>query len=254
MKITFLGTGTSHGVPVIGCDCRVCKSPNPKNHRTRPSILVQYNGASVLVDTATELRLQALRNGISKVDAVLFTHTHADHIFGLDDLRGFNLRREGSIPCYGDRESIANIRRIFEYIFIETQKGGGKPKIELRAIEGRFNLFGLDIIPVKIMHGELPILGFRFNDVAYLTDCSRISDESKELLRGLRLMILDALRFRPHPTHFSLSEALGVVEELRPDRTLFTHICHDMDHDEVNRTLPYYAQLSYDGLTLSMGE
>jgi len=250
MKVIFLGTGTSHGVPVIGCDCRVCKSPNPKNHRTRPSILVQYNGANVLVDTATELRLQALRNGISRVDAVLFTHTHADHIFGLDDLRGFNLRREGTIPCYGDSGTITDIRRVFQYIFTETQKGGGKPQIELRVIEDRFNLLGLDIIPVKIMHGKLPILGFRFNDVAYLTDCSHIAEESKELLRGLRLMILDALRFRPHPTHFSLSQALEVVEELKPDRTFFTHICHDMDHEEANRMLPDYAQLAYDGLTV----
>ena len=254
MEITFLGTGTSHGVPVVGCDCSVCKSSNPKNHRTRSSILVQHNGANILVDTATELRLQATGNCVSKVDAVLFTHTHADHIFGLDDLRGFNLKQENPIPCYGSREALAFIRKTFDYIFAKGQQGGGKPQIELRVIEEGFNLFGLDIIPIKIMHGELPILGFRFRDVAYLTDCSYIADESKRLLKGLRLLILDALRFQPHPTHFTLDQALEVVEELKPERTLFTHICHDMDHEEVNRMLPAVSKLAYDGQKISIDD
>jgi phosphoribosyl 1,2-cyclic phosphate phosphodiesterase len=252
MQVLILGSGTSHGVPMIGCACTVCLSDNPKNRRFRPSIAVRHEGKTVLVDTTPELRMQALSFGLTRVDAVLFTHTHADHIFGLDDLRRFNDLSGATIPIYGDEGILDDIKRIYAYVFTETQAGGGKPRLDLRLVPEAFDLFGLRIESFYVMHGQLPVLAYRFNDFAYVTDVNHIPDAAKARLCNLDLLILDAVRFEPHITHFGLYQALEVVEELRPRQTLFTHLSHHFDHDRVNADLPPYAQLAYDGQTIDL--
>lgn len=250
MRVIVLGSGTSHGVPMIGCDCAVCRSPHPKNKRFRPSIAVQNAGKTLLVDTTPELRMQALAFGIDRVDAVLFTHTHADHVFGLDDLRRFNDLSGAEIPVYGDAATLEDIRRIFRYIFIETQVGGGKPRITLHLVPESFALFGIHIESFYVMHGSLPVLAFRFNDFAYVTDTNHIPPAAKAKLQNLDTLILDAVRYQPHATHFGLWEAVAVVEELKPKRALFTHLSHHFDHDTVNAELPAGMELAYDGQIL----
>jgi len=261
-----LGSGTSHGVPMIGCDCSVCRSDDPRDTRTRPSILLErvpadapsasrWAGAirSVLVDTSTDLRTQALAAGVRRVDAILYTHSHADHIFGLDEVRRFNLLQRESIPCYADRRTMTDLRRAFSYIFSPSgEDGGGIPQITPFIIGGPFSVGDLDVVPVPLWHGRRPILGFRFGGFAYLTDCSAIPDASWPLLEGVDVLILDALRHRPHPTHFSVSEALTVVSRLRPRATYFTHICHDLPHAATCAALPAGVELAYDGLILEI--
>lgn len=251
-RLTFLGTGTSHGVPVIGCDCPVCSSTDPRNDRTRSSVLVEWEGRNLLVDTATELRLQARRASLRRVDAILYTHSHADHICGLDDVRRFNDIQRTSIPCYGTRETVDNLARQFWYAFADTQLGGGKPRLELIAVDPRQppTVLGLPVVPVPVWHGRLEVLGYRFGDLGYVTDVSAIPDESLALLEGLDVLVLDALRWRPHPTHFSVDQALEVVRLLKPRRTFFTHICHDLDHAQTEASLPDDVRLAYDGLVL----
>ena len=247
MKVTILGSGTSHGVPMIGCDCAVCRSPHPKNRRFRPSIAVENDGKVILVDTTPELRLQSLAVGLNRVDSVLITHTHADHIFGLDDLRRFNDLTDQEIPVYGDAQTLDDIRRIFRYIFTETQVGGGKPRLTLHEVPESFELHGIRIQSFYVLHGRLPVLAYRFNDFAYVTDVNYIPQESMGKLRNLDLLILDAVRPKPHETHFGLGQALAVVEVLKPKRTLFTHLSHKFEHDSTNAELPPHAQLAYDG-------
>ncbi|HZK65932.1 MAG TPA: MBL fold metallo-hydrolase [Chloroflexota bacterium] len=253
LDITILGTGTSHGIPVIGCECPVCNSTDPRNHRYRCSALLRYQGRSVLIDTATELRLQAIRAGMRDLDALLFTHSHADHVGGLDDVRVFSERRGAPIPVFGDQACLEDIRRRFAYIFTETlQRGGGKPRLELTPIRGPFDLLGLPVQPVPVFHGLLPVLGYRFGPLAYVTDCNRIPRESMGMLRGLDVLVLDALRHRPHSTHFTVAEALGVIEDLRPARAYLTHMTHDLDHEATNAELPPGVELAYDGLSLEV--
>jgi phosphoribosyl 1,2-cyclic phosphate phosphodiesterase len=266
LKVTVLGSGTSHGVPSIGCDCAVCRSTDPKDRRTRPSILLELQPEdgdgepafaravrSILVDTSTDLRMQALANDVRRVDAILFTHSHADHIFGLDDVRRYNQMQQSAIPCYADAETLDNLKRMFGYVFNPpTQKGGGIPQLTIFRIAGAFSLGGVEIIPVPLFHGRLPVLGFRIGTFAYLTDCNRIPDESWALLDGVRTVILDALRHRPHSTHFSIGEAIDVVGRLRAERAYFTHICHDLGHAATNAQLPSGVQLAYDGLVLTI--
>jgi phosphoribosyl 1,2-cyclic phosphate phosphodiesterase len=257
MRVTVLGSGTSHGVPSIGCDCAVCRSADPKDKRTRPSILVEtveaHGVRSILVDTSTDLRTQALAHDVRRVDAILFTHNHADHVFGLDDVRRFNQMQKGAIACYADERTVEALRRMFAYVFNPPlQAGGGLPQLSLSRIAGPFSLGPLDVVPIPLFHGRLPILGFRFGAFAYLTDCNRIPDESWPLLEGVRTIILDALRQRPHTTHFSVGEALDVVRRLAPERAYFTHICHDLGHAETNRALPSGVELAYDGLVLEI--
>lgn len=253
MKITFLGTGTSHGVPMIGCDCAVCRSTDPRDTRLRPSIFVETPGARVLVDAGPDLRVQALRHGIRRVDAILFTHGHADHILGIDDVRRFNALMKGPMPCYGDARTLADIRQTFHYVFDPaTPKGGGLPALDLREIAGGVVVGDLAAVPVPLWHGGRPILGFRFERFAYLTDCSRIADESWAMLEGLDAVVIDALREQPHPTHFSLEEAVEAARRIGARRTLFTHMCHHLAHEATNAKLPSGMSLAYDGQTLDL--
>jgi len=251
MKVTFLGTGTSHGIPMIGCDCEVCTSTNPKNHRTRSSVIVEVNEKNLLIDTTPEFRIQILRENIRRIDSVLFTHAHADHIFGLDDIRRFNDLSGTSIYCYGNEETLKTIRRAFDYVFVPTQIGGGKPSLELVPVDGPFETEGVEIIPIPIMHGRLKILGYRIGDFAYITDCSSLPDSSADLLLNLDTLVLGVLRPQPHETHFSVSEGLAVVEKLQPNRTFFTHISHRLEYRHTNDVLPPNVQLAYDGLQIS---
>src|ERR1043165_4272080 len=252
MRVTVLGSGTSHGVPMIGCRCAVCTSDDPRNRRFRPSIAVSSELGTILVDTTPELRMQSLAFGLDRVDAVLFTHTHADHIFGLDDLRRFNDLCGCEIPVYGDAGILADIRRIYNYIFMETQEGGGKPKIPLHEVPDSFELFGIRMQSLQVYHGQLPILAYRFENFAYVTDVSVIPNESMSKLQGLELLILDAVRFDPHPTHFGLWQAMEIVEALKAKQTLFTHLSHPFDPETPHAMLPAYAQLAYDGQVVDL--
>jgi len=250
--ITFLGTGTSHGVPMIGCKCAVCRSSDPHNKRSRTSALVSYSGRNILIDISPEFRLQCIENNVQRVDAVLFTHAHADHIFGLDDLRRFNEMQGMSIPCYGSPDTLAVIRKAFEYIFIQTQEGGGKPKIELLPVDGPFTAAGISITPIPVFHGQLPILGYRIGNLAYVTDCSEIPHDSMELLRGLDVLVLGVLRKKAHETHFTLDQGVSVALELSAKLTYFVHMSHSLDHDATNQELPSSIQLAYDGLVVEI--
>jgi len=254
-RVTFLGTGTSHGVPAIGCGCATCRSDDPRDRRWRPSILIELpERATLLVDTAPDLRAQALAFGVSRIDAILFTHAHADHLLGLDDIRRFNEIQGGPVSCYGDRSTLTEVRRTFAYAFRPGPPGGGLPRLNLFAIEGAFSVGGTEIVPVPVLHGTQLILGFRVGSFAYLTDCSAIPESSWPLLAGVRYLALDALRERPHPTHFSLSEALAVIERLRPDCAWLTHICHDLGHAATSARLPAGVLLAYDGLKIEVPE
>ena len=248
--LTVLGSGTSMGVPTIGCDCAVCCSPDPRDRRTRPSILVEYNERVVLIDTTPDFREQAIREDIRQLDAILYTHAHADHILGLDDVRPLSYHRP-KIPLYARPEAATRIRDMFRYIFDADYKFGGLAQVELRNIDGPIDLFGTQFEPVKIMHGDAEIVGFRFGTAAYLTDFSSIPEESFGQLQGLDILFLDALRHTPHPTHSTVENSLKIVERLNPERTFFTHICHDLPHEETNTSLPPNVRLSYDGLKLN---
>jgi phosphoribosyl 1,2-cyclic phosphate phosphodiesterase len=253
LQVTFLGTGTSHGVPMIGCDCAVCRSADPRDARLRPSILVRAGSTAVLVDAGPDLRLQALRHDLRRVDAIVFTHGHADHILGMDDVRRFNALMKGPMACYGDARTLDDIRRTFHYVFDPaTPKGGGLPALELRPIDGPFTVGDVAVQPVPLWHGARPILGFRFDRFAYLTDCNRIADAAWPLLEGLDTVVIDALREQPHPTHFSLGEAVEAARRIGAPRTLFTHMCHHLPHEATNAKLPPGMRLAYDGLTLDL--
>lgn len=253
LTILVLGSGTSVGVPTIGCDCRVCRSPDPRDRRLRPSILVRYNGRCVLVDTTPDFRQQALRAGLDRLDAVLLTHAHADHVMGLDDVRPLNHVMRGPIPVYGSPQTLDAIRRIFEYIFSDSPAESSVPRLELHALDGRpFDLFGLEVTPIRLKHGLGEVYGFRFGAAAYLTDHSEIPEESLALLQGLDVLFLDALRHRPHPTHTTVARALEYIERLRPRRAFLTHICHDLPHEETERSLPPHVRLAYDGLEITV--
>lgn len=252
MTLKFLGTGTSTGVPLLACRCAVCASSDPRDKRTRPSILLEYDGRAVAIDTTPDFRAQALREGMTRLDAILYTHGHADHIMGLDDTRVFYFRQQVPIPIYADSRCMATLRSTFAYIFEGNYAYGGLVKLAPHVVDGPFDLWGRSFIPVPVLHGNLPILGFRFGSAAYVTDVSEIPESSMALLEGLDVLVLDGLRPKPHPTHFSLAQALAVVERLKPQRALFTHIAHELGHAATNSTLPPYAQLAYDGLCLEL--
>ena len=238
---------------MIGCDCAVCRSTDPRDTRLRPSIVVRTPSTTVLVDAGPDLRAQALRHAVRRLDAIVFTHGHADHILGMDDVRRFNAIMKGPMPCYGDARTLADVRKAFYYVFDpSTPKGGSLPALDLRPIDGPFEIGDVPVQPIPIWHGERPILGFRFDRFAYLTDCSRIPDESWALLEGLDAVVLDALRAEPHPTHFSLGQAIDAARRIGARRTLFTHMCHHLPHVATNATLPDGMCLAHDGLTLDL--
>lgn len=255
MRVTVLGSGTSHGIPAIGCACSVCTSPDPRDRRHRCSIAVEWRGKTIVVDTPPEFRQQVIRSNIERVDLLLFTHSHADHIFGLDDVRRFNEMQGAEMPIYSGEVTLRDLERSFQYVFIPTQLGGGKPKLVLTPIpdEG-LDWEGLRILPIPIFHGQMPILGFRFGSFAYVTDASRIPPESMERLGGLDTLILGALRWEEHPTHFTIEEALEVVAALKPRRTFFTHMAHTVGHRGTEARLPSGVRLAYDGLVLDIPE
>lgn len=248
--LTVLGSGTSMGVPTIGCACAVCRSPDPRDRRTRPSVMIQYNDRIILIDTTPDFREQALREQITQLDAVLYTHTHADHILGIDDLRPLTYNKPGKLPLYGTPHACEFLRKMFRYIFEPTYKFGGLPQVELHPIEGSVVLFGARFEPLTVIHGETPILGFRFGSAAYLTDHSEVPAETIEKLRGLDILFLDALRYTPHPTHSTIEQSLKIVDEVRPRRAFFTHICHDLAHAATDAALPGGVRLAFDGMKL----
>ena len=250
MKITFLGTGTSVGVPAVGCECATCLSDDPRDKRLRTSVLVEEAGHQLLIDASTDFRQQALRIGLKKLDAILLTHAHADHCFGLDDARPL-MFRHGAIPVYATGETWQGLRRIYAYVF-EPAAYPGVPRIIPHTLEGDFELCGLPIEPLVVIHGKLPVTAFRIGEFAYVTDCNRIPDETCERLQGLEVLVIDALRFKPHPTHMALDEALRYIERLRPRRALLTHISHDIQHAVTSAQLPAGVEIAYDGLSVEM--
>ncbi len=253
LEILFLGTGTSHGVPMIGCDCEVCRSADPRNQRTRSSILIRADDLNVLVDTAPELRLQAVRERLDRVDAVLFTHDHADHLHGIDDLRAFCQKHQMLIPLHGESRTLQTICRRWPYMFQDHEfrlRHLNVARLTTRPVEGPFRIGELDIVPVPLLHGKEPILGYRIGNFAYLTDCSEIPESSIHLLRGLDTLVIDGLRPRPHLTHFSLGQACLAVARLRPRQAFLTHLTHNVDHAAVDAALPPGVRLAYDGLRI----
>jgi phosphoribosyl 1,2-cyclic phosphate phosphodiesterase len=254
-RLVFLGSGTSNGVPVLGCDCPVCTSSDPRDSRTRPSVLLALPRGNLLIDTTPEMRLQLLRERVRIVHAIAFTHAHADHMLGLDDARAFPRFLGGPVPVYCEEETEESIRRVFHYAFQERTAAlppGYLPKIQFERLAPgvAFEVLGQPILPIRLEHGRMRVLGFRVGDLAYCTDVCRIPETSWPMLEGLDTLILGALRFEPHPTHFSLSEALAVIERLRPRRAFLTHLSHAFNHAGTESTLPPSVALAYDGLTL----
>ena len=244
------------GVPTLGCHCAVCDSSDPRDKRLRPSILLSRGGQNVVIDTTPDFRTQALRARLDRLDAVLLTHCHADHILGFDDLRPYNFRQKGPIPVYGTDDTFRVVRRVFSYVFDTRPTLSSIPSVELREVDGPFVLLGIPFIPVPLMHGEMEVLGFRFGRAAYMTDFSRLPDSSVPLLEDLDDLILDALRDVPHPMHQTVEQALALVDRLKPKRAWFTHIAHDLPHEATNERLRMagypQVQLAYDGLQLEV--
>ena len=259
ISLTLVGTGTSAGVPMIGCSCEVCTSTDPRDRRDRAGAFVRYTDPSgvertVLIDTTPELRQQMLRHRVMRIDGVVYTHNHADHVFGIDDLRRFNAVQQQPIDLYAEPRVLEWFRGTFGYIF-EPHKNVNQsfiPQLLLRGIDpGRpFDIAGVEWLPIRLMHGRLPVLGFRVGNIAYCTDCSGIPPESYEKLTGLDVLVLDALRYRHHPTHLTVDQALHVIDELKPKRAYLTHIAHDIKHADLEAKLPEHVFLAYDGLTL----
>ncbi|MFS8531434.1 MBL fold metallo-hydrolase [Sphaerobacter thermophilus] len=255
VELTFLGTGTSNGIPIIGCSCPVCTSDDPRDRRSRTSAVVRFHGYHVLIDTATELRLQALAVGLRRVDAVLFTHAHADHVGGFDDLRRFNELAQRHLPVYAHVDTAATLRERFAYAFVDQFPFyGGKPDLTLHEFTGGFSLFGHRIQPIPVWHGRWLVHGFRFGPLVYVTDAKTIPPASLEMMRGADILVINALRHRPHPTHLSIDEALAVIEEVAPRRAYLVHMTHDVSHAATSALLPPHVELAYDGLTVRTGD
>ena len=251
MRVTCLGTGTSHGIPVIGCRCAVCTSADPRNTRTRSSVMIEHGDHRFVVDTGQEFRLQAIREAVTSLDAVFYTHDHADHLFGIDDLRVFS--RDEPLPVYGAEDVLGQIRTRFSYIFASEIPGGGVPSLDLRILgdEG-IVIDGLPILPVPIFHGKRVIYGYRFGSFAYLTDCSGIPESSYPLLAGLDVLVIGALRHEPHPTHYSVKEAVGAIRRIAPGGAYLTHMCHNLEHAALELELPEGISPAYDGMHIEI--
>ncbi|MBN2491540.1 MAG: MBL fold metallo-hydrolase [Planctomycetes bacterium] len=249
MNVVLLGTGTSHGVPVVGCACPTCTSTDPRDRRNRTGVHIECDGRGILIDTPPELRLQCLAHGVRRVDAVFYTHAHADHILGLDDLQPFNWRLGASIPCHGNPETLSRIEHAFPYAFGRAADSPvSAPSLRLQPIDGPVRCCGLEIVPVPVHHGDVAVLGYRIGPFAFLTDFNRIPDASRACLEGLEVLVLGALRPRPHPTHFSLTEAVAEARRIGARRTYFTHMTHELKHAETDAALPPGMALAYDGL------
>jgi phosphoribosyl 1,2-cyclic phosphate phosphodiesterase len=250
MKVTFLGTGTSVGIPSIGCDCDTCLSDDKHDKRLRSSVLLEHEDKKILIDASTDFRYQALRIGLKQLDAILFTHAHADHCFGLDDTRPLMFRNNIEIPCYATEVTWEGLRRVYAYAF--QPASSGVPRIIPHIIEDEFDLFGLKILPLTVNHGSLPVTAFRLSNFAYVTDCNVIPDETLAQLQRLDLLVIDALRFKTHPTHMNLDQALDYIKLLQPERALLTHIAHEIKHAETSRNLPENVEIAYDGLEVTV--
>lgn len=253
--LTFLGTGTSMGVPTLGCECAVCRSAvspegDRRNRRTRPSVLIEWAGHGVLIDTGPDFHAQAIREGIRRIDAVFYTHSHADHILGMDDLRPLTFSKIEPVPLFADDETADAIERVFAYTFKPPTRGTTIARVKLHRLEehSEISLFGATFRRIPVNHGKLVISGYRFGSAAYLTDMSSIPDESAAQLQGLDVLVLDALRHDPHPTHSNVENSLQIVERLKPRRAFFTHMGHDLDHAATDGMLPPHVRLAYDGL------
>lgn len=252
LKLTVLGSGTSTGVPVLGCHCAVCSSAEPRNTRTRCSALLEWSGCNVLIDTATDFRQQALREGLEQVDSVLYTHAHADHVHGIDDLRTFTLMTGKAIPVYAARDVLDRIQGLFSYIFSDVDTPGYRPRLQVNEVNGPFELFGQKVTPLPLVHGPGESLGYRVGNLAYVVDCSAIPDSSWALLEGLEVLVIDALRFREHESHLSISAAIEVARQLRVPKTLLTHLTHDVDYPRHSADLPEGIEFAYDGQTITL--
>jgi phosphoribosyl 1,2-cyclic phosphate phosphodiesterase len=247
MRLTILGTGTSMGVPVIGCGCAVCTSPDPRNRRLRTSALLHHNGTTLLIDAGPDMRAQVLRHGITKLDAVLLTHAHTDHIGGIDDLRPFTMRSNQPLPIYGDLVTLDRVRYMFDYAFDPAPSLSTRPQLETHEINGQFEVGPFAIEPFAVQHGPNAITGYRIGALAYITDASSLPPTTMAKLQGLDVLVINALRWTPHPLHLTVEQALAIVRELQPRQAYFVHITHDLDHAAVNAELPPNAQLAYDG-------
>lgn len=253
LKITFLGTGTSSGVPMIACDCEVCRSPEKKDNRLRTSIMVQSATTTIIVDTTPDFRFQMLREKVKKIDAILFTHPHKDHVAGLDDIKAFNYFQQKAIDVYANELTQTALKSEFHYIFA-SHKYPGVPDVVLHDInESTFIIGDIPVMPIKAWHLRMPVLGFRFGDFTYITDANRIDDEEKEKIKGSKVLVLNALRAKKHISHFTLQEAIDVATELKIPQAYFTHISHQLGlHDAISNTLPGACALAYDGLQLKI--
>lgn len=251
VRLTILGSGTSHGIPMIACDCAVCTSPDPRDRRTRCSAVFSFDDRHLLVDTSPELRLQCIACNIRRIDAVWYTHAHADHVVGLDDLRRFNWILKGALPVFGSDTTLAAVGRMFPYAFAHQHEyPSAIPTLNAQLLNGPFELFGREAIPIEYQHGPTTVTGLRIGNVAYIPDCNHLPEQALGSLRDLDVLVLDALRVRPHPTHFNLEQAIEVARGVGAGRTYFTHIAHEVGHAQTEASLPEGFKLAYDGLII----
>ncbi|WP_038505013.1 MBL fold metallo-hydrolase [Leptospirillum ferriphilum] len=253
MEVLFMGTGASTGVPMIGCDCSVCQSSDPKNERTRSSIMVRVDGKNILVDTSPDLRIQSLKNHIKRIDAVIFTHPHADHILGIDELRTFNFWQKEEIPVFADPETLGTVMKMFPYAFSEENRGGlTRPRLAPREIVGAMKINEIQVTPFPVKHGPVYNHALRLDDLVYLTDCNEVSDEGMEVMKGVDTLIIGAVLYEPHASHFGIWQALDLIERVQPRQAFLTHLSHRIDYNELTSRLPSGVQAAFDGLTVSL--